>query len=237
MSFLAPLAIGAGAGLVGKLFSGGDSQKASQAAMEQERQAMAQALGLLSPFQQAGVGAAGQLQGLLGEDPTATINRILGQFRPSPAFQFQQQQAQKGLESQLAGAGLAGSGEAIQRAGQLASGLAGQGQQQFLQNVLGQRQQQMGGLESLFGGGLSAAQTGAGLLGQEGQALGGLQAAGILGRGQEQTGLLGGLGGLAGLLGGGGGLGSLGGLFSKPFIDPDTGLQSAPGGFAPSLGF
>lgn len=235
MSFLAPLAIGAGAGLAGQLFGGGDSQRASQAAMEQERQAMAQALGLLSPFQQAGVGAAGQLQGLLGEDPTATINRILGQFRPSPAFQFQQQQAQKGLESQLAGAGLAGSGEAIQRAGQLATGLAGQGQQQFLQNVLGQRQQQMGGLEELFRGGLGAAGTEAGLLGQMGPALGGLQAAGILGRGQEQAGLFGGLGGLAGLLGGSGGTGGLGGLFNKPWIDPDTGIPFDPGSLAPGL--
>ena len=221
MSF-APQAIGAGFGAIpgalASLFGGGDSQRASQAAMDQERQAMAQALGLLSPFQQAGAGAAGQLQGLLGEDPTAPVNRILGQFRPSPAFQFQQQQAQKGLESQLAGAGLAGSGEAIQRSGQLASGLAGQGQQQFLQNVLGQRQQQMGGLESLFGGGLSAAQTGAGLLGQEGQALGGLQAAGILGQQQQRAGLFGGLGELGGLFGGaggfGGGAGGLAGLSS-----------------------
>jgi hypothetical protein len=235
-----PAAIGAGAGLLGHLFGGGDAQKASQAAMAQERQAIAQALGLLSPFQQAGVGAAGQLQGLLGQDPTDVVNRIGAQFQQSPFEKFQAGQAQKALQSQLAGAGLAGSGEAIQRSGQLAQQLAGQGQEQFLHDVLGQRQQQMGGLEHLFSGGLSAAQTGAGLLGQEGQALGGLAGAGILGQGQERSNLFSGIGSLAGLFGGAGGFGGAsGGLFggAKPFIDPDTGIQAAPGGFAPQFGF
>ncbi len=129
------------------LFGGGDAQKAAQAAEEQERAATGQALGLLSPFQQGGQGALSQLQGLFGQDPTELINRILGQFQGSPAFDFQKQQAQEAQQNQLASAGLAGSGEAIQRSGQLASGLASQGQQQFLQNVLGQRQQQIGGLE------------------------------------------------------------------------------------------
>ena len=246
MSFLAPLAISAGAGLLGQMFSGGgDAQDASQAAMAQERQSMMQALGLLSPFQQAGVGAAGQLQGMFGQDPTDIINKIQSQFRPSAGFQFQKQQAQQGLENQLASAGLAGSGEAIQRSGQLASGLAGQGQQQFLQNVLGQRQQQQTGLEGLFRGGLSAAGTGAGLLGQEGQALGGLQAAGILGQGQERSNLFGGLAGLLGgaFGGGGGGFGAggfgggLGSLFgrNKQFVDPDTGVPFDPSSLAPGI--
>lgn len=243
MSFLAPLAVGAGAGLLGKLFGGGgDAQEASQAAMAQERQAIAQALGLLQPFQQAGAGfAIPGMERMLGEDPTDIINRITGQFRESPEFTFQKQAAQEALQNQLAAAGLGGSGAAIQKAGQLATGLAGQGQQQFLQNVLGQRQQQLGGLEQLFRGGLSAAGTGAGLLGQEGQALGGLQAAGILGRGQERSGLFGGLGELGGLFGGGGGFGGAGGgglfgsMFNKPFIDPDTGIPFDPSSLAPGI--
>ncbi|MHC4634570.1 MAG: hypothetical protein ACYSYU_05065 [Planctomycetota bacterium] len=231
MSFIGP-AIGIGADLLGSLFGGGggDAQEASQAAMAQERQAVERALGLLSPFQQAGVGAIGGLQGMVGQDPTSIINRILGQYQASPAEQFQKQQAQGALQNQLAAAGLSGSGAAIQQAGSLAQNLAQRGQQQFLQNVLGQRQQQMGGLEDLFRGGLSAAGTGAGLLGQEGQALGGLAGAGILGQGQEQSGLFGGLGSLAGLFGGGGsgglfggggGGGLFGGMFNKPF-DPNS---------------
>ena len=60
---------------------------------------------------------------------------------------------------------------------------------------------------NLFRGGLSAAGTGAQLLGGEGQALGGLAGAGILGQGQERSQMFGGLGELGGLLG------QLGGLF------------------------
>ena len=245
MSFLP--AVGAGVGLLSSLFGGGgDAGDASQAAMGQERQAMMQALGLLSPFQQAGVGAIGGLQGMLGQDPTDIVNKILGQYQTSPGEQFQQQQAQGALQNQLAAAGLGGSGAAIQKSGQLAQHLAGQGQQQFLQNVLGQRQQQMGGLESLFRGGLSAAGTGAGLLGQEGQTLGGLAGAGILGQGQEKSGLFGGLGSLAGLFGGGGfggagGAGGAGGGFgslfggNKPWVDPDTGIPFDPNSLAPGI--
>lgn len=248
-----PAAIGAGAGLASKLFGGGDdSRKAAEQeqreleqAEQQIRQATGQGLGLLSPFQQAGVGAIGGLQGMLGQDPTDIVNKILGQFQQSPAEKFQSQQAQQAMQNQLASAGLSGSGEAIQRSGGLAQQLAGQGQQQFLQNVLGQRQQQMGGLESLFGGGLSAAQSGAGLLGQEGQSLAGLtgqigqaQAAGTLGKGQEQAGLFGGLGQIGGLLGGGsGGSGGLFGGGASPWVNPDTGIPFQPGGFAPQFGF
>lgn len=240
----APAAAGIGASLLEKLFSGGgDAQEASQAAMAQERQSMMQALGLLSPFQQAGVGAIGGLQGMLGQDPTDIVNKILGQFRESPAFGFKKQQAQEALQNQLQAAGLGGSGEAIQKGAQLATGLAGQGQQQFLQNVLGQRQQRMGGLEQLFRGGLSAAGTGAGLLGQEGQALGGLAGAGILGQGQEQSNLFGGLAGLlggafgGGGFGGGGAGGGLGGMFggAKQFVDPDTGIPFDPSSLAPGI--
>lgn len=198
-------------GLLASLFGGG-GQDAAGAASQQERMAIERALGLLSPFQQAGVGAIGGLQGMLSQDPTDIINKIQGQFRPSEAFKFQSQQANQALQNQLAGAGLAGSGEAIQRSGQLANQLAGQGQQQFLQNVLGQRQQRMGGLESLFQGGLSAAGTEAGLLGGEGQALGGLAGAGILGQQQSQANMFGGMGNLAGMFGSAGGMGGAGGM-------------------------
>ena len=191
--------LGSGAGALGGLFGLGGGDDAASAAEQQERMAMERGLGLLQPFQQAGVGAIGGLQGMLGEDPTHIINRISGQFTGSPEFTFRKQQAQGALQNQLAAAGLGGSGAAIQQTGQLASNLAGQGQHQFLQDVLGQRQQRMGGLESLFQGGLSAAGTGAGLLGQEGQALGGLAGAGILGQQQGQANMLGGLGNLAGL--------------------------------------
>lgn len=199
MSFTIPAAISAGAGLLGDLFGGGDAEKASQAAMEQERQAVERALGLLSPFQQAGAGfAIPGMEKMLGQDPTDIVNKILGQYQESPAQTFRTQQAQKAMQNQLASAGLSGSGEAIQRTGQLADQFGSQGQEQFLRDVLGQRQQQMGGLESLFQGGLSAAGTGAGLLGQEGQALGGLAGAGILGQGQERSDMFGDLGTLFG---------------------------------------
>jgi hypothetical protein len=214
MSFLGSLGALGGAlgGGLGGLLGMGGSQKASQQ-MQQEleqaerqiQQATGQGLGLLEPFRGAGQFAISPLEGMLGQDPTDIVNKILGQYQASPAQQFRTQQAQQAMQNQLAGAGLSGSGEAIQRSGQLAQQLAGQGQEQFLRDVLGQRQQQMGGLERLFGGGLSAAGTGAGLLGQEGRSLaeltgqiGQAQAAGTLGQQQELSGLLGGLGQAAG---------------------------------------
>jgi hypothetical protein len=246
-----PAALGAIGGL-SSLFGKDSSRRAAeqeqQELEEAERQIQAatqQGLGLLSPFRGAGTFAISPLEQMLGQDPTDIVNKILGQYQQSPAQQFQSQQAQKALESQLAGAGLAGSGEAIQRAGGLAQQLASQGQEKYLQDVLGQRQQQMGGLERLFGGGLSAATTGAGLLGEEGRSLAGLtgqigqaQAAGTLGRQQNLSNLFGGLGQLGGLIGGGG-FGGLSNLFGggSQWINPDTGMGYAPGGFAPEFGF
>lgn len=251
--FLAPIAGAAIGQGISSLFGGGGAEKAAQqeqaeleAAQRQIQGATQQGLGLLSPFQGAGQFAISPLEGMLGQDPTDIVNKILGQFQESPGQQFQKQQAQQALQNQMASAGLGGSGEAIQRSGQLAQQLASQGQQGFLQNVLGQRQQQMGGLESMFSGGLSAAGQGASLLGQEGRSLADLtgqigqtQAAGTLGRGQEQAGLFGGLGSLAGLLGGGGtsGVGNLFGGGASPWINPDTGSAFQPGGFAPQFGF
>lgn len=227
---------------LGGTFGGGSAKKASeqlrealQQAEAQERADTQQGLGLLSPFQQAGVGAIPQLQALFGQDPTDIINKIMGQFQESPAQQFQSERANQALQNQMAAAGLSGSGEAAQRSGQLAQQLASQGQQQFLQDVLGQRQQQISGLEGFFGGGLSAAGQGAGLLGQEGRSLtdltgqiGAAQAAGTIGQGRERAGLFGGIGSLLGLgagsgLFGGGGFGNLfGGSRTNPWLNPDT---------------
>lgn len=152
-------------GILDELFGGGRGK-----GFEDLQSQLEQARGLYDPFRQAGLQALPQLQGLFGQDPTDVVNKILGQYQASPGEQFQKQQAQTAMQNQLAAAGLSGSGEAIQRSGQLASGLAGQGQQQFLQNVLGQRQQQIGGLENLFQTGFGATGQEAGLTGQIGQA-------------------------------------------------------------------
>jgi len=199
---------------LGTLFGGGSGREEGFEDLESQlRQAM-QAIqgasrrgeGFLQPFQQGGVSALSQLQGMLGQDPTQLINQITGQYQQSPEFEFQKSQAQDALQNQLESAGLGSSGIGAQKSAELAGNLASQNQQQYLQNVLGQRQQQMGGLESLFSGGLGAAGQQAGLeqglgtnlanlFGQIGQAQFGQDVAGQ----QDKSSFLGGLGQLGGL--------------------------------------
>lgn len=203
-------------GILDELFGGGRGQgfEDLEAQLRQAQGAIGQGEQFLDPFRQGGLGALSQLQGIFGESPEDVINRIQGQYQETPGFQFQRKRAQEALQNQLAAAGLGGSGEAIQRSGQLASNLAQQGQQQNLANVLGVRQQRIGGLQNILGGGLGAAGQEAGLqksiadlFGQIGQS----QFGGDVAQSQALSGLFGALGQGAGMMFGMPGMGGFGG--------------------------
>jgi hypothetical protein len=192
-----------------ELFGGGqqagfeDIERGAGQSQDLIRQFLQQGLGFLDPFQKAGVGALGQFQQELGarQDPTAFLNRIMGQFQESPGAKFQQQQGLEAAKSAAQAAGTLGSGAQQRALTQFGQGVSSQDMQQYLQNVLGIGQQRMGGLQSLIGGGQQAAGQEAGLTEQAGSQLAQLQQLMSMAQAGESEA---GAGGLARLLGFGG---------------------------------
>lgn len=142
-------------------------EKAQRAAIAERQREFEQQRQFLSPFQQAGVGAVGGLQGLIGQmqDPLANLQQLQSGFQQSPFQQMQQQQALEAIRNQMGAQGLTGSGAEQQALTQMVGTVLGGQQQQFLQNLLGIRGEREQLLSQLLGTGLGAAgQLGAGAL-------------------------------------------------------------------------
>ena len=162
--------IGSIANIIGSLIGGQQLRKGYQGLEEeiqggigQEKMSLAQALGLLSPFQTGGATAFQQSLGLLQQeqDPAAFINKQLAAFQQSPAQKATIQAGLEAVQNRLRSQGLSQSGAEQKALEEFAQQQTSGQQQQFLQNVLGLQSQRLRGLQGLAGLGLGAATTGA----------------------------------------------------------------------------
>lgn len=212
----------AGSQLIGG-YLGADAQKsagsaaaaaqtqAAQMGIEEQRRQFDALQKLLAPYVQAGTGALGAQQALLGLSGGDAQQTAIAGIQNSPQFAALQQ---AGTNSLLQNAAATGG----LRGGNTQAALA-QFSPQLLSQLIDQQYSRLGGLSSLGqnaaagvgNAGMATGQGIANLLGQQGAA----QAAAALNAGNAQAGLYRGIGGLAGSLlgysgGFGGGFGGLG---------------------------
>jgi hypothetical protein len=200
--------------LIGGLLAGGGSllggwlqskaaDKASQAQVAEEQQALAlqeQQLGKLNPWINVGSGAnytLGQLYGIGAGGGSANAPQDFSSFFNSPDYQFAKQQGQAGLVNYQNAEGLGGSGAGLAAASTFNQGLATQQFGNYFNRLMGLSQLGASAAEAGVGGANAAAQT----MGNIGQS----QASGIIGSANALSGGISGAGNsllLASILGG-----------------------------------
>lgn len=226
--------IGAGTSLISGSMQADAASEASaaqsasaQAGIEEQRRQFDALQELLRPYSQAGVGAIGQQQALLGLSGADAQRLAISGLEQSPAFQSMMQQGENAmLQNASATGGLRGGNLQAAMAQFRPSLLAQQIQNQF---------QNLGGLTSIgqnaaAGVGNAGMNTGANiatLMGQQGAA----QAGAALGRGQAFGNALGGLGQGLGMYAGMGGFGSGGGYTSDQIAAANA--TNVPYGYQP----
>lgn len=181
----------------------GAQSDASRAAIEEQRRQQAESERLLAPYMQAGQGALGQQQALLGLAGPEAQAAAIAQLEQSPQFQAMLQQGESAiLQNASATGGL--------RGGNTQAALA-QFRPAMLSQLIQQQMAQLGGLSAMgqqgamgaAGFGQQGAQNVMGQLGAMGQA----QAGAAMAQGQGMANLFGGIGGALGTLGGLGAMG------------------------------
>jgi len=202
----------------------GAQRDASQAAIAEQRRQQAESERLLAPYMQAGQGALGQQQALLGLGGPEAQRAAIAQLEQGPQFQAMVQQGETAiLQNASATGGL--------RGGNTQAALA-QFRPQMLSQLINQQMAQLGGLSGMgqqsamgaAGYGQQATQGVMNQLGAQGQAAAGA----ALAQGQGMANIFGGVGGALGTLGGLGamGRGPLGG----------GGGGAAGSGYTPGMG-
>jgi len=202
----------------------GAQRDASQAAIAEQRRQQAESERLLAPYMQAGQGALGQQQALLGLGGPEAQRAAIAQLEQGPQFQAMVQQGENAiLQNASATGGL--------RGGNTQAALA-QFRPQMLSQLINQQMAQLGGLSGMgqqsamgaAGYGQQATQGVMNQLGAQGQAAAGA----ALAQGQAMANIFGGVGGTLGTLGGLGamGRGPLGG----------GGGGAAGSGYTPGMG-
>lgn len=197
----------------------GAQTEAARMGIEEQRRQFDAVRQLLSPYVNAGTGALGAQQNLIGLGGANAQKQAIEALQQSPEYQALSQSGQNAI---LANASATGG----LRGGNVQAAL-GQFQPQLLSSLINNQYSRLGGLTSIgqnaaAGVGNAGMQTGtniANLYGQQGAA----QAGGALAAGRAQAGLFGQLGELAGLYSGGFGgppPSSLGG--SQPYSGMDT---------------
>jgi len=198
----------------------GAQRSASEAAIAEQRRQQAESERLLAPYMQAGQGALGQQQALLGLAGPEAQQAAISQLEQSPQFQAMVQQGETGiLQNASATGGL--------RGGNTQAALA-QFRPAMLSQLIQQQMAQLGGLSGMgqqaaggvAGFGQQGAQNVMGQLGAIGQA----QAGAAMAQGQGLANLFGGIGGALGTLGG------LGAMGKGPFGGAGVGGAGAAGG-------
>lgn len=181
----------------------GAQREASQAAIAEQRRQQAEMERLLAPYMQAGQGALGAQQALLGLGGPEAQQAAIAQLESSPQFQAMVQQGEGAiLQNASATGGL--------RGGNTQAALA-QFRPAMLSQLIQQQMAQLGGMAGMgqqsalgaAGYGQQGAQNVMGQLGAIGQA----QAGSALAQGQAMANLFGGIGGSLGTLGGLGAMG------------------------------
>jgi hypothetical protein len=181
----------------------GAQSDASRAAIEEQRRQQAESERLLAPYMQAGQGALGQQQALLGLAGPEAQAAAIAQLEQSPQFQAMLQQGESAiLQNASATGGL--------RGGNTQAALA-QFRPAMLSQLIQQQMAQLGGLSSMGQQGAMGAagfgQQSAANIGNQFGAMGQAQAGAALAQGQGMANLFGGVGGALGTLGGLGAMG------------------------------
>lgn len=181
----------------------GAQSDASRAAIEEQRRQQAESERLLAPYMQAGQGALGQQQALLGLAGPEAQAAAIAQLEQSPQFQAMLQQGESAiLQNASATGGL--------RGGNTQAALA-QFRPAMLSQLIQQQMAQLGGLSAMGQQGAMGAagfgQQGAANIGTQLGAIGQAQAGAALAQGQGMANLFGGVGGALGTLGGLGAMG------------------------------
>ena len=196
----------------------GAQRSASEAAIAEQRRQQAEMERLLAPYMQAGQGALGAQQALLGLGGPEAQQAAIAQLEASPQFQAMVEQGETAiLQNASATGGL--------RGGNTQAALA-QFRPQMLSQLIQQQMAQLGGLagmgqQSALGAAGYGQQGAQGVMGQLG-AMGQAQAGSALAQGQAMSNLFGGVGGALGTLGG------LGAMGKGPF-GGGGGSQVSPG--------
>jgi hypothetical protein len=181
----------------------GAQRDASQAAIAEQRRQQAEMERLLAPYMQAGQGALGQQQALLGLGGPEAQRAAIAQLEQGPQFQAMVEQGETAiLQNASATGGL--------RGGNTQAALA-QFRPQMLSQLINQQMAQLGGLSGMgqqsamgaAGYGQQGTQGVIGQLGAQGQAAAGA----ALAQGQGMANIFGGVGGAFGTLGGLGAMG------------------------------
>jgi hypothetical protein len=181
----------------------GAQRSASESAIAEQRRQQAEMERLLAPYMQAGQGALGVQQALLGLGGPEAQQAAIAQIEQSPQFQAMVQQGESAiLQNASATGGL--------RGGNTQAALA-QFRPQMLSQLIQQQMANLGGLSGMgqqsalgaAGYGQQGAQNVMGQLGAIGQA----QAGSALAQGQGMANMFGGIGGAIGTLGGLGAMG------------------------------
>jgi hypothetical protein len=186
----------------------------------------------MDPYIQAGTSALPTLEAQynqLLQDPTALMSKIGGQFKASPGYQYNVDQATRAANQAAAAGGMAGSPAEQAELAKNVTGLASQDYNQFMNRALGLYGSGLGGLgglerqgqqessqlaEDLARNQMSQAQQAEAEAQARNQRIGGMigGATNIIGSGADWISGLLGSGGSGGS--GGGGLGGLGGIAS-----------------------
>ena len=233
MAFVATAIIGGAViGAVGSYYAqteaadtaAGAQRDASQAAIAEQRRQQAEMERLLAPYMQAGQGALGQQQALLGLGGPEAQRAAIAQLEQGPQFQAMVEQGETAiLQNASATGGL--------RGGNTQAALA-QFRPQMLSQLINQQMAQLGGLSGMgqqsamgaAGYGQQGTQGVIGQLGAQGQAAAGA----ALAQGQGMANIFGGVGGALGTLGG------LGAMGRGPFGGGGGG--AAGSGYTPGMG-
>lgn len=188
-------------GFFGGLF--GDSGKPYEDAMDQYKEWAGKGQAVQNPFLNMGTGAIPQFQQWLGgmQDPSAFINRLMGQYQQSPWAKYQQDQAMRSGMNAASASGLMGSTPFLQQAQQNAGNISSQDMQNWLSQVLGINTQYGSGLQNQITGGQNAANSLTNMFSNVGQQMGEAAYGKRAGENQDRNNMWGGLFNLAGDVG------------------------------------
>lgn len=137
------------------------------------------------PFYNAGKDAIGGYKDWLGgmKDPSAFINKMMGDYHESPMAHNLQNQAMRGAQNMGSASGMTGSTPLMQFAQKNAGDISSQDQNQWLQNVLGINSEYGQGMGNMMGMGQHSADQ----LSNMYQNMGGRMGEARYGRGQQMN--------------------------------------------------
>ncbi len=141
------------------LFGGGSSQNPADAASPYLQQIPGVAHKAYDPYIQRGQEAGGVLSGALdpmAQDPTGYLEKLMQSYRPSRAYQMQQEAMTRAAGNTAAAGGMRGTPSDISGEARITDRLMGQDMQQWLQNVMGIQRTGIGGEQNLYGTGFGA---------------------------------------------------------------------------------